>query len=227
MKKHNLHTHTTYSDGNNTPEELVRKAIDERLEVLGISDHGFTRKTKSLDETTIPRYIEHLKCLRERTAGIEIKIGLEIDALKTCGTNPQNLPFDIINKLDYVLFEDVRLPDKFDPLYRGIESIVSIRDRLTIPVGLAHTNLYDAFYGKEEETVKILGENDIFFELNLKYIPDIRFVFQKVMLENLKKYGVKFTIGTDVHSREDSVGKIELAFKYLIENGLRPHEMVC
>lgn len=38
-----LHTHTSASDGTDTPEQLVRKARDAGLDVLGITDHDTTR----------------------------------------------------------------------------------------------------------------------------------------------------------------------------------------
>ena len=47
-----LHTHTTCSDGTDSPRELVNKAIVQGLAVLGISDHdttsGWTEATESL-----------------------------------------------------------------------------------------------------------------------------------------------------------------------------------
>jgi len=47
-----LHTHTTCSDGTDTPRELVNKAIVQGIEVLGITDHdttsGWEEATQSL-----------------------------------------------------------------------------------------------------------------------------------------------------------------------------------
>ncbi len=37
-----LHTHTTFSDGKNTPEEMVLSAIDKGVKTLGFSDHSYT-----------------------------------------------------------------------------------------------------------------------------------------------------------------------------------------
>lgn len=34
-----LHTHTTCSDGQYTPEELVQKAVESGVRVLAITDH--------------------------------------------------------------------------------------------------------------------------------------------------------------------------------------------
>lgn len=37
----NLHTHTCYCDGENTPEELVQEAIRQNMTVLGFSGHSY------------------------------------------------------------------------------------------------------------------------------------------------------------------------------------------
>ena len=36
----NLHTHTTFCDGKNTPEEMVRAALSLGMDSLGFSGHG-------------------------------------------------------------------------------------------------------------------------------------------------------------------------------------------
>ncbi len=228
MKRHNLHTHTTYSDGENTPEELVRKSVEGGLEIIGISDHGFTRKIRSLNETNLPRYIVDHKKLRERTQGIDIKIGLEIDTCKLDGIEPSELPFVILNQLDYVLFEYVRgINSSPLKIYRCLESVVSVRRKLTIPVGLAHTNL-DEDFNSNEDIARILASNNIFVEIPLNdKDTDVRFRYSPRFLEALRRYQVKFTIGTDIHSLESQVGNIEPAFRYIVENGLISHEMVC
>lgn len=38
----NLHTHTSYSDGANTPEEMICAALEAGCVALGFSDHSFT-----------------------------------------------------------------------------------------------------------------------------------------------------------------------------------------
>lgn len=46
-----LHTHTTCSDGTDTPRELVNKAVAQGLEVLGICDHDTTAGWNLAQET--------------------------------------------------------------------------------------------------------------------------------------------------------------------------------
>lgn len=41
IPKSNLHTHTCFCDGKDTPAELVEKAIGEGMEVLGFSGHAY------------------------------------------------------------------------------------------------------------------------------------------------------------------------------------------
>ncbi len=42
MQKFDLHVHSKYSDGKNTPEEMIRSAIAMGLETIGLSDHAYT-----------------------------------------------------------------------------------------------------------------------------------------------------------------------------------------
>ncbi len=42
MIKANYHTHTKYSDGKNTMDEMIRSALDKGFTHLGFSDHSFT-----------------------------------------------------------------------------------------------------------------------------------------------------------------------------------------
>ena len=43
----NLHTHTSFSDGKNTAEEIVNYAIEKNFKALGFSDHSITNHDKS------------------------------------------------------------------------------------------------------------------------------------------------------------------------------------
>ena len=42
MKYSNIHTHTTFSDGKNTPEEMIERAKELGFVSLGFSDHSET-----------------------------------------------------------------------------------------------------------------------------------------------------------------------------------------
>ena len=42
MSFSDLHLHTTFSDGKNSPEEMVEEAIRLGLSEIGFSDHAYT-----------------------------------------------------------------------------------------------------------------------------------------------------------------------------------------
>lgn len=83
MFRSNLHTHSLYSDGKNTMEEIVQAALERGFVSLGFSDHapspyeeGFAvplEKMESLEAEFL--------ALREKYAGqIELYRGIELDA---------------------------------------------------------------------------------------------------------------------------------------------------
>lgn len=43
-----LHTHSIYSDGNNTPEEILKKALENNITELAITDHDYIEGSKEL-----------------------------------------------------------------------------------------------------------------------------------------------------------------------------------
>ena len=66
--RQNLHTHCTFCDGKNTPEELVREAIRMEMDSLGFSSHsplaGQEDWTMSPEE--VPRFRAEILRLREK-----------------------------------------------------------------------------------------------------------------------------------------------------------------
>ena len=61
----NLHTHTTYCDGNNTPEEMVQKALELGFDTLGFSIHAYMWYSEIMSKRgdQSPKYIEEIKRL--------------------------------------------------------------------------------------------------------------------------------------------------------------------
>lgn len=77
----NFHTHTTFSDGKNTPEEIVLYAIEQGLLSLGFSDHAFTAHDTRYCLTDTYGYIQEIKRLKEKYAqSLQIYLGVEEDA---------------------------------------------------------------------------------------------------------------------------------------------------
>ena len=74
-----LHMHTTFSDGKNTPEEMVQEAIRRGLETVGISDHSSGDPVGMTLETSVV-YRAEIARLKKKYAGqIRVLCGLERD----------------------------------------------------------------------------------------------------------------------------------------------------
>ena len=80
----NLHTHTTYCDGRDTPEEMVLAAIEKGFGAIGFSEHSYMHYSRCLDinmdaEKT-ERYKADVTMLKETYRDeIDIFCGLEFD----------------------------------------------------------------------------------------------------------------------------------------------------
>ena len=81
----NLHTHTVFSDGKNTPEEMVLGALQAGCASLAFSDHSPMSPAAdpdgwSMKPEKVPAYRAEIIRLREAYAGkLEIFLGLEQD----------------------------------------------------------------------------------------------------------------------------------------------------
>ncbi len=112
-----LHTHTTHSDGHYSPPELLRRAKEAGISILGITDHD---SVSALDEASE----------FGRTLGIEIIPGMELSASSPSGE---------IHVLGY--FMDHHSPLLTDALaifrqkrLNRVERIVGKLNRMKIPL---------------------------------------------------------------------------------------------
>ena len=77
----NFHTHTTYCDGKNTPEEIVRADIDKGFSSIGFSGHGYTAFDLRYCMKNTDGYIKEITALKEKyKKDIQIWLGVEEDA---------------------------------------------------------------------------------------------------------------------------------------------------
>ena len=91
-----LHTHTTCSDGTDTPRELINKALSQGINVLAITDHD-----------TTSGWNEARQALR---GDLELVLGTEISCLTHDGISVHmlGLLFDETNVAMQVLLEETR-----------------------------------------------------------------------------------------------------------------------
>lgn len=82
MTPYDLHVHTVYCDGENTPEELAGAAVKAGLGCLGFTPHWITPFDRSycLADGAFERLAGEVAALRERYAGrLAIYLGVEAD----------------------------------------------------------------------------------------------------------------------------------------------------
>ena len=160
-----LHTHTTCSDGTDSPRDLVNKAIVQGLEVLGITDHD---TTSGWDEAT--------QTLR---GSLKLALGAEISCLTNDGVSVHmlGLLFDPLHaEMQQVLEEtrDGRLPRmrKMIEKMRAEGMDISIEDvEKAMPDGatMGRPHLADALVAKkivksrDEAFVELLHNDSRFY----------------------------------------------------------------
>ncbi|TET99235.1 MAG: DNA polymerase/3'-5' exonuclease PolX [Candidatus Stahlbacteria bacterium] len=99
--KGNLHTHTRYSDGENTIRELVKKSIEFGYSYLGISDHSKTASyANGLSVNDLKKQCDEIDKLNKEFDKIRILKGIECDILPD-----GSLDYDenILKSLDFVI----------------------------------------------------------------------------------------------------------------------------
>ena len=81
--KSNIHTHTTFGDGGDAPEAMVRAAIDLGFHTLGFSEHGYAAYCDyGMSQAEEPVYRAEVQRLRQQFAGqIDVLLGYEHDWL--------------------------------------------------------------------------------------------------------------------------------------------------
>lgn len=103
-KKSDMHNHSIYSDGKNTPEEIILSAIDKGIEVVGISDHApvpFKEVRWCVTEDRLSHYLKEILFLKNKYQNqIKVLCGMEIDYFVGCEEHLESIPW---NLLDYTI----------------------------------------------------------------------------------------------------------------------------
>ena len=80
FNKQNLHTHTTYVDGKDIPEELVIEAIARNFGSIGFSEHMYCKYSPLTSRFTadkMERYKSEITALKQKYAQqIDIFLGI-------------------------------------------------------------------------------------------------------------------------------------------------------
>ena len=104
------HVHTTFSDGKNTPEEMVLAAIEKGMTEIGFSDHSYTWFDESycMKKDDAPLYRECIASLKEKYKDkIKIFCGIEQDYYSDMPTQGYDY---VIGSVHYLKISDEFIP---------------------------------------------------------------------------------------------------------------------
>ena len=108
-----LHTHTVFSDGKNTPEQMVLSAIGKGVTTYGISDHSYTPFDQNycMRPENYAVYKAEIEELKEKYKNeTDLRCGIELDYY----SHKPDIKFDYtIGSVHYVKAGNVYIPVDF------------------------------------------------------------------------------------------------------------------
>lgn len=168
MIKCNYHTHTTFSDGKNTPEEMIQKAISLGFHSIGISDHAYTDFCPdwSIPQERMEEYLQTLFLLKERYSDvINVRVGLEQDAFAP--PPPKELDY-CIGSVHWL-----KKNGEYIPLD---ESYETLKDAITQFYDGDADSLAEDYFAlvsryAEDSEISVIGHFDLITKFDEKYPP--------------------------------------------------------
>ncbi|MFX1293885.1 MAG: PHP domain-containing protein [Promethearchaeota archaeon] len=191
-----FHIHSYFSDGDQTPREILEVAKRRKLYAIAITDHcDTTGRFMYLRDVSKPRslrdYITEIRSLPS-TELIQIFLGLELCNFSTHTKYPPNF-----SELDFLLIETFPAQNPTQKTFDPIEEAINLQKEFSLPIGLAHPTLQDI-----EQNIEQIEKYNLFVELNVEklLIPskeqEILQILAKILHSTSK---IKISIGSDAH----------------------------
>jgi len=192
-----LHMHTTWSDGGQSIEEMVLKAIEKGYQYIAITDHSkFLRVANGLNETRLLKQREEIALLNEKYPEIHIFAGVEMDILPDARLDFSN---DFLKEMDFVI----------GAIHSGFnQSQSKIMDRLFAALENPYISLIahptgrligrrDGYKVDVEQLIERAKETNTALEINAN--PN-RLDLSSIWAKKAQEAGVSIAINTDAHS---------------------------
>ena len=225
MINRDYHTHTFYSHGKGTPEEIVLAAISMGLETVAISEHGPGHVFYGVRDEKLRALREEVDRLARRYAyKIQVLMGIECNLT---GFGKCDLPEDAADMCDVRLlaFHKGAPAADFFGVRRNMESLhmwpsepertalalLEAGERYKIDI-FAHPGLYV----KSDIPTLARGAKELGIKLE---INGARTTMSKEQLRQAVNEGADLIIGSDAHS-PDRVGDDSLAYAAAEEAGV-------
>lgn len=159
----NIHTHTVFSDGKNTPEEMVLSAIESGFTDLGFSDHAYT----DFDLSYCVK-LENYDALKSAIGAMKDKYGDRINIY--CGTELDAYSPDYVTEgFDYYIGA-CHYVHGADGIYYPVDSSAdTTREALVNGFGGDENAFWKNYYEKVAELAQKDPVYIAHFDLPLKY----------------------------------------------------------
>ena len=194
--KGDLHTHTKWSDGANTIEEIIKEAINLGYEFVAITDHaGNLKIAGGMDEEEIKKQAKEIEKLREKYS-IHILHGVEANITKEGKIDVSN---SILKDLDIVI-ASVHSAFRMDEKEMTTRVINAMGNEYVDVIGHPTGRVIMKREPIKLDMEKVLDaakENNVFMEINA--YPE-RLDLNDVNVKLAVERGVKISIGTDAHT---------------------------
>lgn len=211
IRKTNYHTHTTFCDGENTAEEMIKAAVEKKFDAIGFSGHSMFpfAETWHIAPREHENYIQTIYRLKEKYKNeITVLCGFESDFIPSlCTPDFKNFggmkPEYIIGSVHYVVNENgfVTVDESAEGVKNGIERLFHsdgkqfvkeyfYLERLMLQKGdftiLGHADLIR----KRNGTLHFFDERDSWYQKEIK-----------ALAAEIKKSGVIVEINTGAIGR--------------------------
>lgn len=195
-----LHTHSLASGhAYSTIEEMVKKASEKGLKVLGITDHG-----PALPDAPHKYYFSNMVVYPKDMYGVRILSGIEANIIDAKGK--LDLPEEYADRLDIILagfhYESF-LPDR--SVKRNTEALLGAMENKWVK-GIAHP-CNPAYPVDFEAIVRKAAEKNILIEINnsslLGQIRPGSVENCRDIIRLSKKYNAKLLVSSDAHCSND------------------------
>jgi len=195
--KGDLHTHTKWSDGHDSIEEMARAAQDIGHQYIAITEHSAGRGiAHGLDVDRLREQIAEIEALNKRLRGIRVLTGIEVD-IRSDGS--LDLPHEILSELDIVIAAVHSAMNQSEE--RMTRRIITAMENPDVDM-IAHPTC--RLIGEREpvaidlETVfRAAAKNNKIMEINA--MPE-RLDLKDTHAFRARELGVGLAIGTDGHS---------------------------
>jgi len=191
-----VHMHTTTTDGRNTIEEMAEAARARGYAYIAITDHSKNlAMANGLDDKRALEHIQKIRAADEKTQGIKILAGIEVDIL---AEGELDLSDSVLEQMDVVV-ASVHSHFQQEPAQMTERLLRAVANPNTSILGHPTGRLLlrrEAYAFDLQAVLKAAAQRGVAMELNA--FPD-RLDLCDVHLRMAKAQGVKVVINTDSH----------------------------